>query len=152
MRVSLLNKGTGSTFCRNLVLFVVPFRLVARIFFGGGAKGIWIFCPIPSPKFSFSPFRGGRMGRWVLINIFWENLVKYKNLRTNFCGLEKKFFIFLFLKASSTSPPGILGTRPRMVETGFWLILFNFVFSYAWNLVRIVWEWANRQEEEQEGF
>uniref|UniRef100_A0A915MFJ1 Ubiquitin-like domain-containing protein n=1 Tax=Meloidogyne javanica TaxID=6303 RepID=A0A915MFJ1_MELJA len=52
--------------------------------------------------------------------------------------------------ASSTSPPGILGTRPRMVETGFWLILFNFVFSYAWNLVRIVWEWANRQEEEQE--
>uniref|UniRef100_A0A915NWB7 Ubiquitin-like domain-containing protein n=1 Tax=Meloidogyne floridensis TaxID=298350 RepID=A0A915NWB7_9BILA len=52
--------------------------------------------------------------------------------------------------ASSTSPLGILGTRPRMVETGFWLILFNFVFSYAWNLVRIVWEWANRQEEEQE--
>uniref|UniRef100_A0A914N363 Ubiquitin-like domain-containing protein n=1 Tax=Meloidogyne incognita TaxID=6306 RepID=A0A914N363_MELIC len=44
---------------------------------------------------------------------------------------------------------GILGTRPRMVETGFWLILFNFVFSYAWNLVRIVWEWANRQEEEE---
>uniref|UniRef100_A0A914LW09 Ubiquitin-like domain-containing protein n=1 Tax=Meloidogyne incognita TaxID=6306 RepID=A0A914LW09_MELIC len=52
--------------------------------------------------------------------------------------------------ASSTSPPGILGTRPRMVETGFWLILFNFVFSYAWNLVRIVWEWANRQEEEED--
>uniref|UniRef100_A0A915M8D1 Ubiquitin-like domain-containing protein n=1 Tax=Meloidogyne javanica TaxID=6303 RepID=A0A915M8D1_MELJA len=51
--------------------------------------------------------------------------------------------------ASSTSPPGILGTGPRMVETGFWLILFNFVFSYAWNLVRIVWEWANRQEEEE---
>ncbi|CAK5101130.1 unnamed protein product [Meloidogyne enterolobii] len=50
--------------------------------------------------------------------------------------------------ASSTSP-GILGTGPRMVETGFWLILFNFVFSYAWNLVRIVWEWANRQEEEE---
>ncbi|CAK5060834.1 unnamed protein product [Meloidogyne enterolobii] len=46
--------------------------------------------------------------------------------------------------------PGILGTGPRMVETGFWLILFNFVFSYAWNLVRIVWEWANRQEEEEE--
>nr|CAD2169600.1 unnamed protein product [Meloidogyne enterolobii] len=44
---------------------------------------------------------------------------------------------------------GILGTGPRMVETGFWLILFNFVFSYAWNLVRIVWEWANRQEEEE---
>uniref|UniRef100_A0A1I8BSA8 Ubiquitin-like domain-containing protein n=1 Tax=Meloidogyne hapla TaxID=6305 RepID=A0A1I8BSA8_MELHA len=47
-----------------------------------------------------------------------------------------------------SNSPGILGGGPRMIETGFWLILFNFVLSYVWNLVRIVWEWANRQEEE----
>jgi hypothetical protein len=37
---------------------------------------------------------------------------------------------------------------PRMIETGFWFIFFNLIIAYAWNLVRITWEWTNNQEEE----